>query len=65
MDKERHPTKLGFVYKLDLYIDFGRFQAPIQCTLDRKTTRIWWLANMEHTNIQSCGCCVVVFYIVS
>ena len=34
MDKERHTTKLAFVYKLDLCVNFGQFQAPIYCTLE-------------------------------
>ena len=32
----------------DLCINFGQFQPTICSTYDRKTTPIWWLANMEY-----------------
>jgi hypothetical protein len=45
---------------LDLCMNVGRFQLSILRTLDRKTTQIWWLANMEYKHLKLWLLCVVV-----
>ena len=43
---------------LDLCMNFGHFEPQIRCILDRKTTRIRWLATMEYKNkeLRLLGC---------
>lgn len=55
----------GWNYDLSIFRfmhGFGQFLPPIWRTLHRKTTQIWWLADMN-TNIWSCGRCVVAFVV--
>ena len=52
---------------LDLCMNFGQFQPPISsCTLNCKTTQIWWLAKMEHKHSKLWWLCdyVVAFDVV-
>ena len=51
--KPRDLSIYGFMH------DFKQFQSPIWRTLDRKTTQIWWLANMEyeHSKLWLLCCC--------
>ena len=49
---------------LDLCMNTRQFQSPIWCTLDCKTTQIWWLVNMEYKHsklwLLCCYCCLML-----
>ena len=48
---------------MNLCMHSRQFQPPIWCTLDHKTTQIWWLTNMKYNHLNllwylcCCFCC--------